>query len=202
MAAYRFRVTFEDFDDVHREIEIKSIQSFEELNESIQSAIGFDGSKPASFYMSDDHWKKGEEITSRTLSKDEKSKIKMMKDSRLLDYIIDPHQKIYYIFDFAAQWCFHIELVKIIVNEEDGVHYPRILKSVGEAPKQYGTIVIGKHAPEDAEEEYVEDEDIEGMETEGEEPATEEDLPVGPIDEFTLEEAGSEEEPPSDADEI
>ena len=201
MAVYRFRVTFEDFDDVHREIEIKSSQSFEDFNECIQSAIGFDGSKPTSFYMSDDHWKKGAEITSRSLSKEEKEKITTMGKARLLDYIIDPHQKIYYIFDPAAQWCFHIGLIKIIVSE-DGAHYPRIIKSVGEAPKQYGTTVIGKHIPEDAEEEFVEEEDIEGMETEGEETTADDDVTAVAPDEFTMEEAETEEEPTSDADEI
>ncbi len=202
MAVYRFRVTFEDFDDVNREIEIKSSQSFEELNESIQSAIGFDGSKPASFYMSDDHWKKGKEVTSRPLSKEEKETISTMKKGRLLDYIIDPHQKIYYIFDNVAQWCFHIELVKIIVSEEGGAHYPRVIKSVGEAPKQYGTTVIGKHAPEDTEEEFVDEEDIEGMETEGEETNADNDVAAVAPDEFSMEEAETEEEPTSDADEI
>src|SRR3954471_2080884 len=99
MAVYRFRVTFEDYDDVNREIEVKSSQCFDELNECIQSSIGFDGGKPASFYMSDDHWKKGLEITSRPLSSDDKDKIATMQKARLLDYIIDPHQKIYYVFD-------------------------------------------------------------------------------------------------------
>ena len=202
MAVYRFRVTFEDFDDVHREVEIKSVQSFGDLNECIQSAIGFDGSKPASFYMSDDHWKKGLEVTSRALSKEEKEKITSLNKARLLDYIIDPHQKIYYVFDPVALWCFHIELVKIIVNEETGVHYPRVVKSVGEAPKQYGTTVIGKPVPEEGEEEYVEEEDLEDMETESVEATAEEDISPEAIDEFNLEEAETEEEPTSDTDEI
>ncbi len=202
MAIYRFRVTFEDFDDVHREIEIKSSQTFDDFNESIQSAIGFDGSKVASFYMSDDHWKKGREITTRSLSKDEKEKIAATKDARMLDYIIDPHQKIYYVFDPAAQWCFHIELIKIIPSEDGGVHYPRVVKSAGEAPKQFGTTVIGKHVPEEGEEIFVDDEELEGMGTEGEEAETDEDITAEAPDEFNMEEAETEEEPTSDNEEI
>ena len=64
MAVYRFRVSFEEFDEVHRDIEIKSIQTFEQFHYAIQEAIGFDASKPASFFMSNDNWKKGQEITS------------------------------------------------------------------------------------------------------------------------------------------
>src|SRR5438477_3823792 len=108
MAVYRFRITFEDHDDVSRDIEIRTTQTFEDLHHAIHSFIGFDASKPASFYLSDDNWKKGEEITSRDLKKDEKGKIKKMRSERMLDTIADPHQKIYYLFDPAAQWAFRI----------------------------------------------------------------------------------------------
>ena len=71
MATYRFRATFEDFDDITRDIEIRSTQSFEDLHQAIHSAIGFDASKPASFYLSDDNWKKGKEFTTRVLNEEE-----------------------------------------------------------------------------------------------------------------------------------
>src|SRR5205085_8708558 len=99
MATYRFRVTFEDYDDVTRDIEIRSTQTFEEFHHAIQNAIGFDASKPASFYISDDNWKKGKEITTRNLSEEESEKIASVKNSRLCDFIVDPHQKFYYVFD-------------------------------------------------------------------------------------------------------
>jgi len=143
MAIYRFRIVFEDFDDVHRDIEIRSVQTFEDLHQAIHSAIGFDGAKPASFYMSDDYWKKGKEITTRDLKEEEKHSVATMKKARLCDFIADPHQKIYYIFDFTAMWTFHIELIKIMVNEEPGAMYPRCVKVTGEAPKQYGITNLG-----------------------------------------------------------
>ena len=43
MAIYKFKITFEDYDEVCREIEIKSNQSFEDLHRAIHAAIGFDG---------------------------------------------------------------------------------------------------------------------------------------------------------------
>lgn len=171
MAVYRFKITFEDFDDVHRDIEIRSTQTFDELHTAIHSAIGFDASKPASFYMSDDYWKKGKEISNRELKEDEKEKVITMKKARLCDFIADPHQKIYFIFDFTAMWTFHIELVKIFVNEEAGAKYPRCVKVVGDAPKQYGVTNLGAvPEPEDFDENSLLDleEDLpEG--TEGEE---------------------------------
>jgi hypothetical protein len=179
MAVYRFRVTFEDFDDVQRDIEIKSTQTFEELNNTIHTSIGFDASKPASFYMSDDYWKKGKEISSRDLKEDEKPNVAAMSKARLCDFIADPHQKIYYVFDFNSTWTFRIELIKIIVNEEIGASYPRCIKVAGEAPKQYGVTNLGAvPEPEDFDEALV---------------SLEEDLPEGSEgDESILTSEGSE----------
>ena len=142
MATYRFRVTFEDFDDITRDIEIRSTQTSEELHYSIQNAIGFDASKETSFFLSDDNWKKGKEITTRGLRDDETETAFPVKNSRLCDFIIDPHQKIYYLFDTISHWTFRIELIKINREEEGGVTYPRCIKSTGEAPKQYNTTNI------------------------------------------------------------
>lgn len=178
MATYRFRVTFEDYDDVARDIEIRSIQSFEDLHHAIHNAIGFDASKPASFYMSDDNWKKGKELTTRDVNEEESSKIVPVKDARLCDYIVDPHQKIYYVFDFSAPWTFRIELVKINREEEAGVSYPRCVRAAGEAPKQYNVANIATlPVPEDfditADEESEEVEETEILEVE------DSDLPEG-----------------------
>ncbi len=148
MAAYRFRVTFEEHEDIYRDIEVKSNQTFEDLHTIIQQSIGFDGSQLASFYLSDDNWHKGLEITLLDMSEQEEHKLIVMKDARLKDFIADPHQKIYYVFDFMNMWSFYIELTKIIPSEEQGVTFPRIIKSIGEAPKQYGSSIL-KDSDED-----------------------------------------------------
>lgn len=163
MATYKFRVTFEDHDDVWRDIEIRSTQTFDDLHYAIHNSIGFDASKVASFYMSDDNWKKGKEITSRELNEAEAGKVKVMKDSRLCDFIADPHQKIYYLFDPASVWTFRIELIKISREEEAGAAYPRCIKTTGEAPKQYPTNTLtALPVPEDfdliGEDDDIEDE--------------------------------------------
>lgn len=168
MAVYRFRVTFEDYDDVSRDIEIKSTQTFDDLHHAIHTYIGFDASKPASFYMSDDNWKKGKEITTRDLKKEERETVSTMSKSRLCDFIIDPHQKIYYLFDPAAVWTFRVELIKIAVNEDSLKTYPNLVKSQGEAPKQYPpTKIEPVPEPEDFVEEPEEEEEAGVLEIEG-----------------------------------
>jgi len=179
MATYRFRVTFEDYDDISRDIEIRSTQTFEELHHAIHNAIGFDASKTASFFLSDDNWKKGKEITTRDLEDSESERAVSVRSSRLCDFIADPHQKIYYIFDPGSPWSFRIELVKIMREEEGGVVYPRCIKAIGEAPKQYNTANIAT-LPVPEEFDMVMDEDLEEESEEGETLEVDDnDLPEG-----------------------
>ena len=152
MAIYRFKVTFEDDEDVYREIDIKSTQTFEDLHKVIQVAINFDDSKGASFYLSDDLWRKGEEFV---LNNDKKKDKKLMSKGKLLTYIEDPHQKFIYVFDYDEPWSFYVELIKI-PDEDKKVSYPKCTKSVGIAPKQYPVIV----PPPDEE---LDDEDDDGV---------------------------------------
>lgn len=128
---YRYRVTFEDIDEVERVIDIRAGQTFRDLHLGIQSAIGFDASKPASFYMSGDQWRKGQEISTEK----DRSNI-LMKDARLNNFMNDPHQKILYETDFDSDWSLRVELQRILQATE-GVIYPAVVRSVGEAPKQY-----------------------------------------------------------------
>ncbi len=141
---YRFRVTFEDYDEVSRDIEIKSTQNFLELHQTIQSSIGFDNQKPASFYMSNDNWMKGQEISTEARTDKSGNKSKLMEASRLCDFIADPHQKIIYISDYDANWNFLIELVKIIPQGDAMRNYPVCIKSTGDAPKQYVVVPAPK----------------------------------------------------------
>ena len=141
MAVYKFRVSFEDYDDINRDIEIKSNQTFADFHNALHQSISFDGNSSASFYMSNDYWHKGKEIT--LLEKDKKTdQISLMDSSQLKNFIVDPHQKIYYIFNFEKPWTFHIELIKIVINEDTKVSYPICVKTLGEAPKQYGNVPL------------------------------------------------------------
>ena len=179
MATYRFRVIFEDHDEVIRDIEIRATQTFDDLHHAIHNSIGFDGSKPSSFYMSDDNWKKGKEITSKELSEEESETKVIMKKARLCDYIADPHQKIYYVFDFASPWTFRIELIKINREEDATASYPHCVRSSGEAPKQYTTLTAAAlPVPEDFDLLDLDD-DIESEEPEEEIHVEASELPEG-----------------------
>jgi hypothetical protein len=138
MALYRFRVTFEDYDDVMREIDVKSNQTFEDLHRAIHQSTGYNYEFPSSFYISNDQWIKGEEITYLPNQRRIDRGVALMEKIKLSNRIDDPHQKFYYTFNFDRPFDFHVELLKIILEETPEITYPAIIKSVGEAPKQFG----------------------------------------------------------------
>ena len=93
-------------EDVFRDIEIYSNQTFLELHSAIQEAFNFDQSQLASFHLSDNDWERGEEITLIDMGGGEKQ---LMEDTALSDHIRSKNQKLLYIFDFMLMWTFFIE---------------------------------------------------------------------------------------------
>ncbi|MES2593256.1 MAG: hypothetical protein V4608_15340 [Bacteroidota bacterium] len=141
MAVYRFRVVFEDNEEIYREIEIKSTQTYEDFHKSIVQSINFDNIHNASFFISDDHWRKGEEIVLHPPADDNRGRNaspakRQMSKCKMALLIDDPHQKFVYTYDPKVGWTFLIELVKIVLDDAKAA-YPICAKSVGDAPKQY-----------------------------------------------------------------
>ncbi len=160
MSVYRFKVYFEDDESVYREIEIQANQTFEDLHHAIQKAIEFDDKHPASFFISNDTWRKGIEIK---LLRDKKNAPKgdlWMHVAKIAPYVEDPHQKIIYEYDpLNTCWTLYVELLKILPDSP--ISYPRVSKSKGRAPVQYKVVAPVTAAKEEDEEEQtaVEEED-------------------------------------------
>lgn len=151
MAVYRFRVSLEENEDIYRDIDIRAVQTFEQFHNIIQDSFKFDNKHSASFFMSDDYWRKGQEITLKKedlpLDEEEIRKNvdpkKLMADAKIAKFIEQPHQRFVYVFDPNVQWSFLIEMLKI-ADESPKVTYPVCIKSFGTAPKQYKQINMAK----------------------------------------------------------
>jgi len=139
MAIYRFRISFEDFDEVTREIDIKSSQTFEDLHKAVHRSTGYSAEKSSSFYVSSDHWIKGDEIAYLPNQRKIDRGVALMENAKLSSFIEDPHQKFYYIYNFDRPFDFHVELIKIILQTDPSIEYPVLFKSTGEAPKIFDT---------------------------------------------------------------
>ena len=148
MAVYRFKVSFEDNEEIYREIEIKSTQNFEDFHNSIVQSIGFDNQHNSSFFISDDYWRKGEEIVLRPepeinagRKQDTEVAKKQMSKCKMASLIDDPHQKFVFVYDPKTSWSFLVELLKIVPDDAKAT-YPRVAKTAGESPKQYKPTTI------------------------------------------------------------
>ncbi|HET8830418.1 MAG TPA: hypothetical protein VFM79_13825 [Pelobium sp.] len=151
MAVYRFRISFEDYDEVIREIDIKSTQTFKDLHVFFLTKIGYDPEKPSSFYVSNDQWIKNEELAYLPTQRKIDNGVALLENSKLSRFIDDPHQKFYYIYNFEKPYEFHVELIKILDNDPTK-EFPNLFKAVGEAPKIFVPFI----APDD---DYIGDDD-------------------------------------------
>lgn len=161
MAIYRFRVTFEDDEDVYREIDMPAKATFFELHQAIHKATGYTADISSSFYVSNDQWRKGTEIAYLPTERKRNQGVLTMEDIRLRKFIDDPHQKFYYVYNFDRPYDFHVELIKIL-TEEDGKEYPSIYKTVGTVPKA----VAAANFPLSTEDDEDEEDDMPIDETE------------------------------------
>lgn len=211
MAIYRFRVSFEDYDDIIREIDIQSTQTFEDLHHAIHKTTGYKPDQSSSFYVSTDQWIKGNEIAYMPSQRKIDIGVALMSKSRLSSYIDDPHQKFYYTYNFERPYDFHVELIKILLEPEKGKEYPSVFRSIGDAPKPAGSVIPPaaaaasddfdflndmEYAPEDADEM----ESIEGISDSHEEEAEEEEEKDEFADEFSDDEGSDSESFSKDED--
>jgi hypothetical protein len=163
MIIYRFRVTSEEQEDFLREIEIQPNQTFLDFHEAIMSCADLHKCEKAFFYTTDKKYKKHQEISLKLLKKkvkkydDELDEIiteiktpRLMKDSRLKQYIEDPHQRMIYEFYGKESHFLNLELFKIIKTDEM-VSLPRCVKSTGELPRPVVLPVVPVVAPPEEE---------------------------------------------------
>ncbi|WP_372935664.1 hypothetical protein [Seonamhaeicola sp.] len=130
---YRFRVILDNDteDDVFRDLEIRESDSLEDLHNIITQSFGFDGTEMASFYISDDQWNQGEEISIFDLSDD--GSARLMNETKLNDVVHEAQPKLIYIYDFLSMWTFYVELAEI-VEEAESTDYPNLMYVHGQIP--------------------------------------------------------------------
>ena len=95
---FRFRVVLDNDtkEDIFRDIEIRKTDTLEDLHNSITQSFGFDGSEMASFYLSDDEWNQGEEISLFDLSEGG-SDIQLMSQTSLIPSFLKTYKTTLYL---------------------------------------------------------------------------------------------------------
>ncbi|WP_425075202.1 IS1096 element passenger TnpR family protein [Psychroserpens sp. S379A] len=131
---YRFRIILDNDteDDIFRDIEIRETDSLEDLHNTITQSFGFNGLEMASFYISNDEWDQGEEISMFDVSEGHAS-VRLMSETTLSDVVHESQTKLIYIYDFMSMWTFLVELAEI-VEEAEGTDYPNLMFVHGQIP--------------------------------------------------------------------
>lgn len=150
---YRFRIILDNDteDSIFRDIEIRETDTLEDLHNIIIQSFGFDGSEMASFYVSNDLWEQGEEISLFDLSEDESARL--MNETALDSIVNEAQTKLIYVYDFMSMWTFFVELAEI-VEEVEGHDYPNLMFVQGQVPDDAPEKIF--EADED-DEEYLDD---------------------------------------------
>lgn len=133
MMIYRFRIILDNDtdEDIFRDVEISESDTLEDLHNIIIQSFGFDGTEMASFYISNDAWEQGEEISLFDLSED--ASARLMNETSLNSVVLETQTKLIYVYDFLSMWTFYVELAEI-VDKTEGHDYPNLMFAQGQVP--------------------------------------------------------------------
>lgn len=126
-----------------RDYEIDSNQTFLEFHKLIQGNLRFDLSQLTSFFLADEHWNKGLELTLIDMENDGGPAAIPMDSVRIRDVLKERKERLLYVYDIFNDNLFFIELLDIY-PPECSLKYPICSASIGEPPSQTQLVVDSK----------------------------------------------------------
>jgi hypothetical protein len=143
---YKFTMLSDEVDNFVRVFNIDSEASFLELNDAILESVNFEKNQMTSFFICEDNWEKGQEVTLLEMESSSEYDNLVMKETKLEDLLSDESQKVLFQFDMISDRVFFIELTEIIPGKD--LKKAICLSSKGDAPVQLiedeGVITIPK----------------------------------------------------------
>jgi hypothetical protein len=118
-----------------REYELNASDSFLQFHNYIQKDLKYDTRQLASFFLTDEQWNKGLELTLIDMENDAGFAAIPMESVKLIDLLKKKKEKLLYEFDVFSDRCLFLELSDI-TEPIPSVSYPRCTASVGLPPEQ------------------------------------------------------------------
>ena len=131
---YKFKIISDKVEDFVLHIAADAKNTFFELHEAIQLACKYDPSELATFYLADEEWDKGFEITLFENRFSKQQSLGLMKQTELGDLLKEQEDKLIYTFDVINQKSLYIQLNKIVMEEK--LSLPIVSYNRGMAPTQ------------------------------------------------------------------
>ena len=136
--SYVFEAELVGFENVTRTISARGDLTLVDLHYALQAAFDWDDDHLYSFWL-DDFWAPGAERYTHPCPVSQRPAPGANPRSaqiRLDELRLAAGQRLTYVFDFGAEWRVQLDLRAVV--DDDGSASPRLLRSTGTAPPQYG----------------------------------------------------------------
>ena len=131
---YKLTFSCEEGDPTFRRVfEADPDATFLDLHNAILKSVGYPDDQMTSFYMCNDEWEKGQEVTLVEMDSNFEYDNMVMNETRLSDLMTEQGQRLIYIFDPMFERYFFGSLKEIKSGTMNGVE---CVESRGKAPKQ------------------------------------------------------------------
>ncbi len=132
---YKFRMISGEDKAFLRDFEVDSELTFLTFHQAIQENLGFDPGQLASFFLADEHWNKGMELTLIDMQNDTDMAAIPMDKIKIGELIKNRWERLLYVYDIFTDRNLFIELIDI-TEPDPASTYPICTASVGEPPVQ------------------------------------------------------------------
>lgn len=132
---YKFRMLSDEDELFLRDFEVDSESTFLTFHKAIQENLGFDPGQLASFFLADEQWNKGMELTLIDMQNDTQMAAIPMESVKIKELITTRKERLLYVYDIFTDRSLFIELIDIL-EPKPNVNYPVCTASVGDAPIQ------------------------------------------------------------------
>ena len=130
---YQIKFSCDEVDDFRRVYEADSDATFLELHNAILKSVGFPDDQMTSFYMCNDRWEKGQEVTLVEMGSNFEYDNMIMESTRLSDLLEENGQRMIYVFDPMNERYFFGRVADILPGMRIGVE---CVEKKGDAPLQ------------------------------------------------------------------
>lgn len=132
---YKFVILSDEVDDYRREIEIDGEATFMELNNILIKSNAWKNDQMNSFFLSDDDWEKGQEITMVDMNEDPtREGAPVMDRTHIDDLISEEGANLLFEFDQMCDRYLYMHLKSIEVKAH--LLEPKVTLTKGKAPQQ------------------------------------------------------------------
>ena len=133
-----YKITFssEEVNGFRRVFEADSEATFLDLHNALLQSVGYPDDQMTSFFLCNDRWEKGQEVTLVEMGGNFEYDNMVMNDTRLSDLLEEQGQRLIYIFDPMFERYFFGSLKEILPGTMQGVE---CVEKKGKAPRQLQT---------------------------------------------------------------